>query len=400
MTSRELITRLFSGNSFDRVGVFEHFWVDTLQVWLGQGYPFVTSDGPAEATNEESYAVKISHVVPSELCERAAPAPVSPYHHFEFDMHPCGGGFDLEPIRGYEEVLEETDEWVIKRNGAGAVFRYWKHKSGTPEHIDFRMTSREIWERDYRPHLLMVDRERLKGGAFKNSTLSEDRAELQYARTTGKWAHFAHIGLWEVMRGSLGDLCMYESLLTDPGWIHDFNRVYTDFFKAHFEVLFEELGLPDGIWLYDDIAYRNGLFASPRTLHELFLPYYAELTDFFHSRGLPVILHSCGNVTQALPLIIEAGFDGLHPMEIKAGCNPFRFAEQYHDRLVLIGGLDVRMLETNDRQTIVRGVSDLIEGMKARGARYIFATDHSVTPLVHYDSYRLALDVYRQHMMY
>ncbi|PWH15560.1 MAG: hypothetical protein DDG58_10935, partial [Ardenticatenia bacterium] len=115
---------------------------------------------------------------------------------------------------------------------------------------------------------------------------------------------------------------------------------------------------------------------------------------------LKVILHSCGNVTQALPLIVEAGFDGLHPMEIKAGCDPFHFAEQYREHLVFIGGLDVRLLETNDRETIVRSVSRLVEGMKARGARYVFATDHSVTPLVHYDSYRLALDVYRQHMMY
>ncbi|GEM_PF-103430 len=399
MTSRELVIGLLGKGSFDRVGVFEHFWADTLEVWLSQGYPSVM---PAESDTvaEEAHTVRISHVVPSELRGKNAPVPANPYRHFDFDMHPCGGGFDLEPIRGYEEILEETNEWIIKRNGAGATFKYWKHKSGTPEHIGFRMTSREIWEKDYRPHLLTVDRERLKSGAFKNSTLSEDRAELEYARTTQKWAHFAHIGLWEVMRGSLGDLCMYESLLTDPGWIHDFNRVYTDFFKVHFQALFDELGLPDGVWIYDDIAYRNGLFASPRTLRDLFLPYYAELVDFFHSHGLPVILHSCGNITRALPLIVEAGFDGLHPLEIKAGCDPFRFAEQYRDRLAFIGGLDVRILETNDRATIVRGVSDLVEGMKARGARYLFATDHSVTPLVHYESYQLALDVYRQHMRY
>ncbi len=42
-----------------------------------------------------------------------------------------------------------------------AAFRWWKGRSGVPEHIDFRMTTRAIWERDYRPHLLDVDESRL-----------------------------------------------------------------------------------------------------------------------------------------------------------------------------------------------------------------------------------------------
>jgi uroporphyrinogen decarboxylase len=193
---------------------------------------------------------------------------------------------------------------------------------------------------------------------------------------------------------------MYESLALDPGWIHDFNRVYTDFFKMHYRHLFEEAGLPDGIWVYEDLGYRNGLFASPRTLERLIFPYFAELVDFFHGWGLPVILHSCGGVTQALPLIVDAGFDALNPMEVKAGCDLFAFAERWGDRLLFVGGLDVRILETNDRAVIERGVADLLEGMKARGARYVFGSDHSITPRVTFDSYRYALDVYRKHRDY
>jgi uroporphyrinogen decarboxylase len=105
-------------------------------------------------------------------------------------------------------------------------------------------------------------------------------------------------------------------------------------------------------------------------------------------------------VTQGLPIILDAGFDALQPMERKAGCDPFAFAEQYGDRLAFIGGLDVRILETNDRETIRQGVTELVEGMKARNARYFFASDHSITPLVSYDSYRYALDVYSEHKMY
>jgi len=49
---------------------------------------------------------------------------------------------------------------------------------------------------------------------------------------------------------------------------------------------------------------------------------------------------------------------------------------------------------------IRRRVTALIEGMKQRGARYVYASDHSISTLVDYDSFRYALDVYREHMTY
>jgi hypothetical protein len=38
--------------------------------------------------------------------------------------------------------------------------------------------------------------------------------------------------------------------------------------------------------------------------------------------------------------------------------------------------------------------------MKARGARLVFASDHSLSTRVRYDTYRYAVEVYREHMMY
>ena len=370
MTSRELINKLLTkGGSAERVGLFEHFWSELSTLWAEQGAPGASPS---------------SYLLP------------------EFDMAPCGGWFNVEAIETPYEVIEETTEWVTKRDGSGAALRWRKSHSGTPEHIDFRMTSREVWERDYRPHIPTGGSlSRLEGGRWKkDGKLEKDRLALATARQAEKWAFFGHVFIWEVLRQSLGDLTLYESLVLDPGWIKDFNRVYTDYYKAQFKRLMEAVGTPDGIWIYEDLGYKNGLFASPRVLNELVFPFFGELVDYLHSFGLPVVLHSCGNITRALPMIVDAGFDALQPMETKAGCDPFAFAEQYGDRLAFIGGLDVRFLETNDRAVIEREVARLIDGMKARGARYVFHSDHSITPLVRYDSYRYALDVYRQHMLY
>jgi uroporphyrinogen decarboxylase len=202
------------------------------------------------------------------------------------------------------------------------------------------------------------------------------------------------------MRQSMGDVCMYESLLLSPEWIRDYNEVYTQFYINHYAYLFKHVGLPDGIWLSEDLGYKNGLFCSPRVLDSLFKPYYKRLVDYFHSHGLKVILHSCGNIMEALPFIADIGFDARHPMERKAGCDPFAIAEKYGRRIALIGGLDARVLESGDRNLIRRETEYLVRGMQERGARYFFSSDHSISTLVSYESYKYALDVYREYEYY
>ena len=40
------------------------------------------------------------------------------------------------------------------------------------------------------------------------------------------------------------------------------------------------------------------------------------------------------------------------------------------------------------------------QGMKDRGARYIFGSDHSVSTNVRLEDFQYAIDVYREHMAY
>jgi uroporphyrinogen decarboxylase len=362
-TPHDVIKHLLTAGPAERVGLSDGPWSDTLRKWVGQGYPTDSEGRPAD-----------------------------PVDVFGYDIAGVGGWFDALPKRGFSEVLKETDEWRVTRNGAGAALKYWKHKSGTPEHVDFLMTSREVWERDYRPLLLEPDPTRID--------LTGARSALARRREQGLWTEYGHLFIWENARQSMGDITLYQSVLLDPGWMHDYNRVYADFWKAHFSILFEQAGVPDGVHVYEDLGYRNGLFCSPKVLADLIFPYYAELVEFFHSYGLPVLLHSCGRVEEALPLIVDAGFDCLDPIEIKAGNRPLDYAERYGDRLAFMGGLDARVLESGDRDLIRHDVAALIDGMKSRGARYIFHSDHSLSTNVDYDDYRCALDVYREHMRY
>ncbi len=359
LTSRERTFKLLRRELPDRMGLFDHYWPETIpDYWAKQGYPV---DTPPEA-------------------------------YFGYDLRFGGGWIDTTPHRGTEVLVEETAEHRLVRHGNGALMRYWKHKSGTPEHVDFDCVTPERWETHYKAPLLGLDPERVN--------IDGTRENIAKAHGEGAFTFFGALFVFELLRSTLGDVAMMENFALEPEWIHDFCRTYTDFYLRHLDFLFDHAGQPDGAFIYEDLGYNKGLFCSPRMLNELIMPYYRELFAYFHNRGMPVILHSCGNVTDAVPLMIEAGIDCLQPMEAKAGCDVLALARQYGDKIAFMGNLDVRIFEAGDPDAIEAEVAGKMDALKALGAAYFFHTDHSVSPNVTLKAYQHGIDVYRAHCAY
>lgn len=359
MTSRERALALLRRQPADRMGLFDHFWPETIRDnWLQQGFP----------------------------------ADTSPEDYFDFDLRFGGGWIDTAPLRGVQETVEESDEWMLVKHGNGATMRYWKHKSGTPEHVDFDCATPERWEAVYKPHLLALNPERVD--------IEQTRRNIDAAHANGKMTFFGGLFIFELLRSTLGDVIMLESLALEPEWVHDFCRTYTDFHLRHLDYLFDNAGQPDAAFIYEDLGYNKGLFCSPGMCRELIMPYYKELFAYFHNRDMPVILHSCGGITAAVPLLIEAGIDCLQPMEVKAGVDVVSLAEQYGAQIAFMGNIDVRVLEAGDKAAIEAEVAGKMDALKALNASYFFHTDHSVSPNVTWESYQFAIDVYKAHCRY
>jgi len=359
MTSKERVTALLNKTIPDKMGLFEHFWGETLgESWLSQGYP-----------KDEN-----------------------PQYHFDYDIVNCGGWFNSEAFPGRSEVVEESAEWKVTRNGNGATLKLWKNKSGTPEHIDFEVTTPEKWA-VYREPLLVVNRERF-------GKVEEIKGHLAKARAANKFSYFGNVFVFELMRGMLGDQNFLPALLLEPDWIKDFCQVYLDFYRKHYEILFREVGKPDGFLLYEDFGYRNGLFCSPDVMKALIMPYEKELVGFLKEHGLPVILHSCGDIRRAVPLIIEAGFDCLQPMEAKAGCNVIELARCYGKRIAYMGNIDVMALSTNNRQRVQAEVVPKLQYLRTNRIPYFFHSDHSIPPNINLSTYQYALSLFHENNRY
>lgn len=359
MNGRERVSAILKKQVPDKMGLFDHLWPETIRdYWSKEGYP--------ENTEPQTY--------------------------FNWDMVFCANFFNTEPFFDRVEIVEETDQWRITKNGRGATLKLWKNHSGTPEHVGFEVTTPEIWK-PYREQLLSIDERRL-------GDVNDILAKMKIARSQGRFALIGNLFIFELLRATLGDENFLPALMLEPEWIKDFCKVYTDFFIRHYQLLFDKIGLPDGFFLYEDFGYSNGLFCSPDCLRELIMPYEKQFVNFLKDHKLPVLLHTCGNINKAMPLIIDAGFDCLQPMEAKAGMNVVALAKTYGSKISYMGNIDVTVLNTNDRALIKDEIVTKMNALKQMRIPYVFHSDHSIPPTVKLDTYKYMLELYQAHSKY
>ncbi|MDZ4199434.1 MAG: uroporphyrinogen decarboxylase family protein, partial [Kiritimatiellia bacterium] len=184
---------------------------------------------------------------------------------------------------------------------------------------------------------------------------------------------------------------MLIGMMDDPEWVSDMAETYASLHIRLQERLFEQEGLPDGIWYYEDMGFKHSPFMSPDQYRALIQPAHRRTIEFAHRLGLPVTMHSCGFVEPLLPDMIDAGIDCLQVIEIKAGMDLLRIYRQFGDRISLMGGIDVRVLYSNDLRKVDAELEAKIPLVKA-GHGYVLHSDHSIPDTVDYKTYRYFVD--------
>lgn len=180
---------------------------------------------------------------------------------------------------------------------------------------------------------------------------------------------------------------MLVGMALDPDWVREMAETYAELTVQLQQMLFEQEGYPDGIWYYEDMGYKGSPFMSPEMYRDIIEPSHKYTIDFAKSHGLPVIMHSCGYVEPLLPGMIEAGIDCLQVIEIKAGMDLLKLHKLYGDKIAFMGGIDVRVLYTNDFAAVDRELEAKIPVVK-QGFNYVVHSDHSIPKTVNYETYR------------
>jgi uroporphyrinogen decarboxylase len=360
MNSRERIMAALNGEKMDRIPMLEiAFWPETIERWHKEGLP--------------------SGCTPNE--------------YFGLDTM---GFFTYDgSLQLVQNILEENKEIKIYTDGDGCTYKAFKNKTNTPQFLESKIKNIEDWEK-YKANL-RVDFKRFMNCTFDpltGNTLNKTQDDL-YKESIANGTITVLVPIepcWYFLR-LLGEEEALVAMAESPDFVEQVISDYNNFNIDMIEEITNKGYKFDAMWVFSDLCYKNGMLFSPKFYKERVLPYHKRFFDFCKNKGMKVIYHCDGNISNLLPLLIEAGIDCIQPMEARAGNNVIEYSRLYK-KISFLGNINADILSTS-KERIFEEISTKIKGVK-ESKRYLFHSDHSLPPTISFENYEYAIEVARE----
>jgi uroporphyrinogen decarboxylase len=135
-------------------------------------------------------------------------------------------------------------------------------------------------------------------------------------------------------------LCGFENYLGyvagEQAFVQELTEKLADYNCADVAQL-KGLGI-DGVRFGDDWGFQHTLMVRPELWRKLFKKSYARIFAAARGAGLVPMMHSCGNLTDIIPDLIECGLTVLHPLQPEA-MDVARCHREFGKDIVFWGGL-------------------------------------------------------------
>lgn len=136
----------------------------------------------------------------------------------------------------------------------------------------------------------------------------------------------------------------------------------------------------------DDWGFNTQTMLSPADMRRYVFPWHKAIVEVAHKAGKPAMLHSCGYFGDIIDDVIDdMRYDARHSYEDTI--LPVEQAyEQLHDRIAVLGGIDVNFIATRTPEEIEARSKALLRQTAGRGG-YALGTGNSVPDYVPEENY-------------
>jgi uroporphyrinogen decarboxylase len=274
-----------------------------------------------------------------------------------------------------QTVLEEDETTQVLVNSGGGKTRVFKEGGSLPQYLSFVVRDRASWEQ--------VKEERFGPdieGRFPRrwDTLVPTFHDMDYPLGLSVMGFF---GMPRNLMGVESQLMMYYD---DPALMHDINDHMATLYLTMLEEVVSRVTL-DYVYIWEDMAYKNGPLMSPRLFAEFNVPYYRRLTDFLRAHGVNIIcVDTDGDCRLLIPGFLEGGIAGLYPFEAMAGMDVVEIRKQY-PQLLIQGGIDKTKI-ARGKGAIDAELEAKLPFMLSQGG-YVPHVDHLVPPGVSWEDF-------------
>ena len=196
----------------------------------------------------------------------------------------------------------------------------------------------------------------------------------------------ATIGPFSTITDSLrGQDDLFKDMIRDPNLVDRLNEVVRGYYLQYVKNLIDA-GI-DILIESADWAFTNGPMVSPKHTERFITPLLKEIVQYCHSRGVPCLKHTDGNIWSIFDLIIETGVDGVHPIDPLAGMDLGEAKARYGDKVCLMGNVDCgNLLSWGTKEEVREAVKDCIK-KAGKGGSYICMSSNSIHGAVNPENY-------------
>lgn len=136
----------------------------------------------------------------------------------------------------------------------------------------------------------------------------------------------------------------------------------------------------------DDWGFNTQTLLSVDQIRRYVFPWHKKIVETVHAAGKPIVLHSCGCYRDIIDDVIDdLHYDARHSYE--DNIVPVEQAyEDLHDRIAVIGGLDVSFVCTATPEQVYERAKAMLQRTEGRGG-YALGTGNSVPPYMPHENY-------------
>jgi uroporphyrinogen decarboxylase len=150
----------------------------------------------------------------------------------------------------------------------------------------------------------------------------------------------------------------------------------------------------------DDIADNRGPLISPRLWENLFMPHFRRWVDAIHGYGLLYWKHTDGNIMSLMDTLVDAGIDGIDPVDPLANMDLATVMQRWGDRVAIKGGVDcAHLLVDGTEQEVIEAVKACIR-VAGLGGGYACSSSNSIHSGVKPKLYAAMLRAIREYGVY
>lgn len=293
---------------------------------------------------------------------------------FEHDAVMCGPTYLKKPIDN-GLIL---DEWGVTR---------------TKGHEEYAMAVDQ-----FSPIKSMADLEKWEPPDPQAPHRFEQMKE-QIKRFKGKKAiFFRSRDVWSNPRDLLGYAELFVKCKTEPDLIEALVEKVINHSIALLPMA-AELGA-EVVMTGDDIADNRRTMISPKMWENIFLPHFCRWVEAIHENGMYYWKHTDGNIMEVMDWFIEAGVDGIDPIDPLAKMDLATVKERWGNKIAIKGNVDCAyLLVDGPREPVVEATKNCIR-IAGPGGGYACSTSNSIHSGVKPEFYLAMLETIRKYGTY